>query len=64
MWTELLECKNRYIAEIWGELFNAEGVASRIIVVGDPKRSGDLTPRKIYVPDSKTHVALEVMRKI
>lgn len=64
MWTELLEAKNRYIAELWQELFNAECVASRVVIVGDPKTAGDLTPRKIFVPDSKTHVAIEVMRKI
>jgi hypothetical protein len=64
MWTELLEAKNRYIAELWQELFNAEAVASRVVVVGDPREAGDMTPRKIYVPDSKTHVALEVLRKI
>jgi hypothetical protein len=64
VWTELFEARNRYIAELWRELFNAEGVASRVIVVGDPKTASDLAPRKIYVPDSKTHVALEVMRKV
>jgi hypothetical protein len=64
MWTELFECKNRYVAEIWRELFNAEGVASLLVVAGDPKMAGDLAPRKIFVPDSKTHVALEVMRKV
>jgi hypothetical protein len=64
MWTELMEVKNRYIAEIYRELFNAEGVASQIVVAGDPKTAVDMAPRKIFVPDSKTHVALEVLRKI
>lgn len=64
MWTELFEVNNRYVAELWKELFDAEGLATRIMVVGDPALSGDLTPRKLYVPDSKTHVATEIMRKI
>ncbi|MER3419271.1 MAG: hypothetical protein C4290_01545 [Chloroflexota bacterium] len=64
MWTELFEVKNKYVAEIWWELFNAEGLATRVVVVGDRKTAGDLTPRKIYVPDSKTHVANEILRKI
>lgn len=64
MWTELLEAKNRYVAEIWKELFEAEGVATRVMVVGDIAESTDMTPRKIYVPDSKTHVATEIIRKI
>jgi hypothetical protein len=64
MWTELMEVKNRYAAEIWRELFNAEAVATQIVIVGDPKTATDMTPRKIFVPDSKSHVALEVLRKI
>ena len=64
MWTELLEAKNRYIAELWKELFDAEGVATRVMVVGNLADATDLTPRKIYVPDSKTHVAEEIIRKI
>lgn len=64
MWTELFEVKNRYIAEMWKELFNAEGVATRVVVTGDVAAASDLAPRKIYVPDSKTHVAHEILRKI
>ncbi len=64
MWTELFEVKNRFTAEIWKELFDAEAVATRLVIVGDPAEAGDLTPRKIFVPDSKTHVAREIMRKI
>ena len=64
MWTELLEAKNRFIAEMWRELFDAEGVATQIVIVGDRDAAGDLTPRKIFVPDSKTHVAAEIIRKI
>ena len=64
MWTPLLDANNRFIAEMWKELFEAEGVATRIVIAGDPATAGDLTPRKLYVPDSKTHVATEILRKI
>jgi hypothetical protein len=64
MWTELLVAKNRFIAEMWRELFDAEGVATQVVVVGDRSTASDLTPRKIFVPDSKTHVAAEIIRKI
>jgi len=64
MWTELFEAKNRYAAELWKELFDAEGLACRLVVAGDPAHASDMTPRKIYVPDSKTHVAEEILRKI
>lgn len=59
-----MEAKNAYVAELWRELFNAEAVATRVVIAGDPATAGDMTPRKIFVPDSKTHVALEVLRKI
>jgi hypothetical protein len=64
MWSVLLEAKNRYIAELWKELFDAEGVATRVVVAGNPAEATDMTPRMIYVPDSKTHVAEEIIRKI
>ena len=64
MWSPLFEVQNRYIADVWRELFNAEAVATRVIVLGDPALAGDMTPRQIWVPDSKTHVALEIMRKV
>jgi hypothetical protein len=59
-----METRNRFMAELWKELFDAEGVATRVVIVGDPTTAGDLTPRKIFVPDSKTHVAREILRKI
>ncbi len=66
MWAELMEVPNRYVAETWRELFHAEGIATRLIVAvpSADAVAGDLTPRKIFVPDSKTHVAREVMRKV
>ena len=64
MWAELMEVPNRYIAETWQELLHAEGVAVRLIVPPERAAEGDLAPRKLLVPDSKTHVAREVLRKI
>jgi hypothetical protein len=64
MWSELLEAKNRFIAEMWRDLFDAEGIATQVVIVGDRASASDLTPRKIFVPDSKTHVAAEIIRKI
>jgi len=62
MWTKLMEVKNGYAAEVWWELFNAEAVSVR--VVPPLNQAPMMAPREIWVPDSKTHVAREVMRKI
>lgn len=63
MWTKLLDVKNGYAAEVWKELLDAEAVSNRIVPpleTGAPMSQA----REIWVPDSKTHVALEVLRKI
>lgn len=63
MWAKLMTVKNGYVAQVWKNLYDAEGVACRI----DPPLTGAHSlaqPRDIWVPDSKTHVAAEIMRKI
>ncbi len=63
MWSKFLEVKSGYTAQIWLEFFQAEGVAIRIV---PPLETDTLmtAPRELWVPDSKTHVAAELLRKI
>jgi hypothetical protein len=63
MWSKIMDCGNGYEAETWRDVLNAEAVSVRIV---PPLEAGIsmLTPREIWVPDSKTHVAREVMRKV
>lgn len=63
MWSKLMDVKNGYAAEVWKELFDAEGVASRIVPPLESVASM-MEPRELWVPDSKTHVAAEILRKI
>ncbi len=63
MWAKLMTVKNGYVARIWKDLYDAEGVAVQIVppLIG----AHSLTEaREIWVPDSKTHVAVEIMRKV
>lgn len=63
MWAKLMTVKNGYVARVWKDLYDAEGVAVQIV----PPLTGphSLTEaREIWVPDSKTHVAVEIMRKV
>jgi hypothetical protein len=63
MWTKFMEVKTGYTAEIWLEFFRAEGVALR--VMPPLESAAPMTARReLWVPDSKTHVAAELMRKI
>ena len=59
-----MQLPNRYVAETWRDLLHAEGVAVRLVVSEDRAAEGDLAPRTLYVPDSMTHVAREILRKI
>jgi hypothetical protein len=63
MWTKFMAVKNGYTAQLWREFFSHEGLPIRII----PPLDGDApmnAARELWVPDSKTHVAAELMRKI
>ncbi len=58
-----MDVKNGYVAKVWKDLYDAEGVAVRIV----PPLSASYAwsePRQIWVPDSKTHVAAEILRKV
>ena len=63
MWAKLMTVKNGHVARVWKELYDAEGVAVQVV----PPLTGSHSlsePREIWVPDSKTHVAVEIMRKV
>lgn len=58
-----MSVKNGYTAQLWQEFFRAEGVPVQVV----PPLDSDvtmMTPRDLWVPDSKTHVADELLRKI
>ncbi len=64
MWAKLFEVKNAYLAETWREVLFSEALSIRVVPDVDDPEAGAMTPRTLYVPDSKTHVAHEVLRKI
>lgn len=55
--------QNGYVARIWKQLYDAEGVACRVVPPLTASNSYN-QPRDLWVPDSKTHVAVEIMRKV
>ncbi|MXX80907.1 MAG: hypothetical protein F4Y69_07750 [Chloroflexi bacterium] len=55
---------NRYVAETLRELLFAEGVSVRFVIEPDRKNEGDFAPVILMVPDSKTHVAREILGKV
>lgn len=63
MWSRLMTVQNGHVARVWKSLFDAEGVACRVVPPLNGKSSFQ-EPRELWVPDSKTHVAVEIMRKV
>ena len=63
LWARLMTVKNGYVARVWKDLYDAEGVAVRVVPPLTATHSLE-TPRELWVPDSKTHVAVEIMRKV
>ena len=64
MWAPLMTVPNRYVAETLRELLFAEGVSVRFVIEPDRKDEGDFAPVILMVPDSKTHVAREILGKV
>lgn len=62
MWIDLKTVPNLMAAEMWKELFEAEGVPTRILpeVIG----SKDNPRYRILVPELKKHVIDEILRKV
>ena len=63
MWAKLMTVKNGHVARVWKELYDSEGVGLRVVPpLTDAYPLSQ--PRELWVPDSKTHVAAEIMRKV
>ena len=65
MWVEFMTVRNAYVAETWRELFAAEGLSVRVVPpIGMGEKVSMRSPRTLYVPTGKAHVAREILRKI
>ena len=62
MWVKFMDGPDGYAATIWLELFAAQAIAVRVL---PPLETASMREaRELWVPDSKTHVAREVLNKI
>ncbi len=53
-----------FVAEMWKEVLEAEGLPTRILPVGDIRDWGERVPFNVYVPKGREHVADEILRKL
>ena len=64
MWVEVKKANSLAIAEMWKELFEGEGIPTRIMPASGLAMGQELTTYSVLVPQDKEHVINEVLRKL
>jgi len=64
MWAEVKRANNLMMAEMWKELFEGEGIPTRILPLSGEAPGRELTTYRVLVPEDKKHVIEEVLRKL
>ena len=64
MWTEIKKANSLMMAEMWKELFEGEGIPTRILPESGGAPGAELAAYRILVPEDKKHVIEEVLRKL
>jgi hypothetical protein len=62
MWVEFKTVPNLISAEMWKELFEAEGIPTRILPEGS--EVGEKASYRVLVPELKKHLIEDILRKI
>ncbi len=64
MWVQVKRAPNLMLAEMWKELFEGEGVPTRVLPDPESTTVGETAVYRVLVPSDKTHVVDEILRKI
>lgn len=64
MWVEIKKAPNLILAEMWKELFEGEGIPTRLMPESGLPIGQQLTTYRILVPEDRRHVIEEVLRKL
>ncbi len=62
MWTEVKTVPNLITAEMWKELFEAEGIPTRILPEGTDV--GEKARYRVLVPELKKHLIEDILKKV
>lgn len=63
-WVPYKKAPNLVMAEMWKQLFEAEGLPARILPEGEIRTWSESCRFVVYVPRGREHVAQEILRKI
>ena len=64
MWVQVKTAPNLMIAETWKELFEGEGIPTRLLPDTSKPGVGEFATYRILVDQEKAHVIDEVLRKL
>ena len=64
MWKEVKKAQSLMTAEMWKELFEGEGIPTRILPESGLPMGQESATYRILVPEDKEHVIEEVLRKL
>jgi hypothetical protein len=64
MWVEIKQAQNLMTAEMWKELFEGEGIPTRILPASGEPMGQQLAAYRVLVPEDKKHIIEEVLRKL
>jgi hypothetical protein len=64
MWVEVKTAPNLMLAEMWKDLFEGEGIPTRIMPANGLPIGQEMADYRVLVPDDKKHVIEEVLRKL
>ena len=64
MWIEVKKAKNLMVAEMWKELFEGEGVPTRILPASGIPIGQEFAEYSVLVPKDKETVIKDVLRKL
>ena len=64
MWIEVKKARSLMLAEMWKELFEGEGIPTRILPASGQPIGQELATYLVLVPEDKKHIIEEVLRKL
>ncbi len=64
MWGDITQTKNLMMAEMWKELFEGEGIPTRLLTANGEPMGQELASYRVLVPQDKQQVIEEVLKKL
>ena len=64
MWKKVRVVKNLMLAQMWKDLFEGEGVPTRLLPDDGSLKMSDTSSYQVLIPSDKQHLIEEILRKI